>query len=413
MPGRHLKYLFLALTLAAIAPAFAASDQDPCATKGDMKSALWRSSCDAAIATAADDKERASLLFGRAYAAVEDYRYEDALKDLTAALGLVPETVAYLRERAYVNVELSNFAEAIADLDRASVLSPDDPLIYRERAYARHFHGDLPGSYEDRVREFELTPDSASALLSRSDAEMWLGRFDDARADAKRARKMARSSGDDKAEKRADEAQATIGLWRFATRGGDPAKLCKHQDLADKEVARKLIGDCTKAFLEAKTGKSKADFLTARSTAWLVAGESQDSATEDMQMARAFDPGNVNRHINLGYSYLVSNHSWAANREFEKAVAIEREPYALAGRAAARMNLGDLEGAKSDALASNELEPNEAATAVLAGLAYLRGDRDEARELYLLIYERGSRADDLIERLHDLDVDDPEAAIKK
>jgi tetratricopeptide (TPR) repeat protein len=144
-----------------------------------------------------------------------------------------------------------------------------------------------------------------------------------------------------------------------------------------------------------------------------VAGEAPKNSTEDMALARAFDPENARRYINLGYSYLQSNHSWAANREFERALAIERHPYALAGRAAARLNLGNKDGAMADAQASNELEPNEAATWVLADLAYERGNRDEARELYLLIYERGSRADHLVERLHELGVADPDAATRK
>jgi tetratricopeptide (TPR) repeat protein len=412
MPGR-LKFIACALALIALSPAFAAPDPQPCSTKGDMKSALWRSSCDAAIAIEKDATVRASLLYGRAYGAVEDFRYDDALADLTAALEIAPDTIAYLRERAYVHVELSDFEPAIADLDRASRLSPEDPLVYRERAYARHYHGDLQGAYEDRARELELTPEAAGAHLARGNAAMWLGRFDDARADLKRARKLAKSSGDEDAARGVKEAQINFDLLHWATRGGDAAKLCKAARLTDKEDSRKAIGNCTKAFLEAETGVAKADALTTRSTAWLVAIGSQKNSTEDLSLARAFDPGNVHRHVNLGYSYLLSSHSWAANREFERALTIVRDPFALAGRAAARLNLGNKEGAMADALASNELEPNEAATGVLANLAFDRGDRDEARELYLLIYERGSRQKDLIERLHELGVADPDAAIKQ
>jgi len=413
MPGHRLKFIASALALLALSPAFAAPDSQPCSTKGDMKSSLWRSSCDAAIAIEKDTKVRASLLYGRAYGAVEDFRYDDALADLRAALDLAPGTLAYLRERAYVHIELSNFEQAIADLDRASRLSPDDPLVYRERAYARHFHGDLEGAYEDRAREAELTPDAAGALLARGNAALWLGRFDDARADMKRAQKLAKTSGDEDAARGVKETQTDIELWRHSTRGGNAAKLCNAARMADKDEAREAVGNCTKAFLEAKTGVAKADALTSRSTAWLVAIGSQKNSTEDLSLARAFDPEDVHRRVNLGYSYLLSNHSWAANREFEKALAMVRDPFALAGRAAARLNLGDKEGALADALASNELEPNEGATGVLADLAFDRGDRDEALELYLLIYERGSRQKDLIERLHELGVPDPDTAVRK
>ena len=40
-------------------------------------------------------------------------------------------------------------------------------------------------------------------------------------------------------------------------------------------------------------------------------------------------------------------------------------------------------------------------------------DKDGARQLYLLLYERGSRSDLLMERLRDLGVPDPAAAVKK
>ena len=403
MPGRFPTFLIPALALLAL-PALAADDLQPCSTKADMKSSLWRASCDAAIATEADSQVRASLLFGRAYGAVEDFRYDDALRDLTAALAVKPDSTAYLRERAYVYVELSNFEQAIADLDRAIGLNPKEPLAYRERAYARHFSGNLQGAYEDRAREFDLMPAAASALLARADAALWLGRFDDARADAKRAGKLAKTSGDKDTARGVEEALANIELWRKPTRGGNSAKLCSPDRLTHQKAARQVIGDCTKAFLDAKDGEARADALTTRSSAWLVAGEPQKYSTEDMALALAFDREKARRYINLGYSYLQTSHSWAANREFERALAIERHPYALAGRAAARLNLGNKEGAMADALASNELEPNEAATWVLADLAYDRGSRDEARELYQLIYERGSRADHLIERLRELGV---------
>ena len=411
MPGLYPKFLICALLLSA--PPLFAADASPCSTTGDMKSAEWRANCDDAIARTSDSKQIAALLYGRAYAAVEAYRYDDALADLDMALTHEPDSAAYLRERAYVYAELSNFWQAITDLDRASRLSPEDPLIYRERAYARHFHGDLQGAYEDRAREFELRPDAAAALLARGNAALWLGRFDDARADVKRARKLAKSSGDEDALAEIEEEQSTIEQWRDVTRGGDAAKLCQMERLEDRNNAPKLIGDCSRVYLDAKDGATKADALTTRSTAWLLASGAQKQSVEDMRMALALDPKNAQRHINLGYSYLSSRRSWAANREFERALAMERSYMALAGRAAARNNLGDKDGAFADARDSIELEPNEPATWVLADLEYEKGDRDGARELYLLLYERGSRADELMQRLRDLGVPDPAAAAKK
>src|SRR5204863_7488234 len=158
-----------------------------------------------------------------------------------------------------------------------------------------------------------------------------------------------------------------IALWRDTTRGADATKVCSEDLESDKSDRPKLIGDCSRAFLEAKTGVAKADALTSRSTAWLVAEDSQNESTGDLRLAQAFDPANAARYINLGYSYLTSSHSWAAKREFDRALALDKHWLALAGRAAARLNLGDKEGALADARASNELHPNnEAAAGVLA-----------------------------------------------
>jgi len=350
----------------ASAQMHAAPDAPACATNVDTKTPEWRTQCDAAIAGETDIKRRAALLFGRAYGAVEQYRFDDAITDLNAALLADPDNPGYLRERAYVHGELTNLDQALADLDVFVRLKPDDASGYRERAYARHYHGDLKGAYEDRARVFALEPESLGALLARGDAALWLGRYDDAKADATRARAGAKLAGDEETQNAAADLLSHIARWRDSTRGAEAVRNCKQDPQPDAGRTPKLIGDCSRAFLEAKTGVDRADALTTRSMAWLVLASLQDNATEDMRLALAFDPGNAVRHINVGYSFLSTNHSWAAKREFDRALAIDKHWLALAGRAAARLNLGDAEGARADARASNELHPNEAAAGVLA-----------------------------------------------
>ena len=365
MPGRFSKFVIPALAILASLQAHAGSEVPPCAIDVDVKAPEWITTCEAAIAGESDAKRRAPLLFGRAYYAVEQYRYDDAISDLNAALAADPDSPNYLRERAYVHGELSNFGEALGDLDHIIRLNPKEVVAYRERAYARHYHGDLKGAYEDRARVFELMPESLESLLARGDAALWLGRFDEAKADATRARAGAKIAGNEEIRKSASELLADIDLWRDATRGGDAAKLCDQGQEAGKFDTTHLIGDCSRAFLDAKTGVARADALTIRSTAWLTLESSQSKSTGDLRLAQAFDPTAVH-YINLGYSFLLSRHSWAAKREFDRALALENHWLALAGRAAARLNLGDPEGALADARASNKLHPNEAAAGVLA-----------------------------------------------
>jgi tetratricopeptide (TPR) repeat protein len=369
MPGRYSSLtLSGAVLLLSLQLDAHGAPQKPCTPVGDVKGAQWRADCDAAVAQESDAKQRATLLFGRAYVAVDQFRYDDALKDLDAALAAAPDNPDYLRERAYVRSENSDFAAAITDLDRVIQLQPDEPGTYSERAHARHFSGDLQGAYQDRSRQIELQPDQSTAFLGRSNDALWLGRFDDAVADVSRAAGLAQGDQDPKTLGNADELLGLIKRWREMSPGGRPGGRCTMQHGINQSTPPTIIGDCTRVFLDAKEGAAKADALTTRSVAWQVLANSQSSSTEDLRLALAFDPGNIERRINLGYSYIAARHSWAARREFDRALATGNHWLALAGRAAARMNLGDAEGARADALASEKLHPNEPARRVLKEL---------------------------------------------
>jgi tetratricopeptide (TPR) repeat protein len=346
------------------------------------------------------------LLFGRAYAAVDQYQYDPAIVDLDAAIVADPDCTQCRHERAYLHAELGNYARAISDLDHEIRLTPQAANAFAERGFARTFNGDLAGAYEDHAKHLELKPDSVGALIARGEAALWLGRFDAADADALLAQSRAKAIRDEKSLARAIELREDIQLLRTPSRGPKAGRCELPQEL-DASGDKTLIGDCTRAFLDAKTGAAKADALTTRSTAWTVLRSSPNNAAVDLRVAAGLDPGNPLRYINLGYAYLLTSHSWAAAREFDRALAIQKSPQALAGRASARRNLGDLKGAETDALASMELEPNEAAAWLLGDLAFEAGDRESAREFYLAIFRAGSRDDRLLERLKELGVPDP------
>ena len=395
--------------LSAVLVANAAAEE-PCDVEGNKEVPEWRTRCDAAIKDEKNPKRLAMLLFGRAYLAVENYRYAPALEDLDAAVAADPDCIRCRHERAYLNAEFGNYSQAIADLDYEIKLMPKSSSAYTERAFARTFSGDLAGGYQDRARVLELEPDSIDALLGRSDAALWLGKFEEATADAAQAQAFAKEAVDDKAQERARKSLEEIKLWRTTSRGPKAAERCvvKSLEATDSKI---LIGDCTRAFLEANDPAAKANALTTRSTAWTVLANSPDNAALDMRVAAGLDPGNHERYINLGYAYLGTSHSWAAKREFERALALQRSPLALVGRAVARMHLDDAKGAESDALESMKLEPTMGAAYVLAHLAFDAGNKDRAREMYLVAYRMGSRSDLLFARLKELGVADP-AAVK-
>jgi len=387
-----------------------ADDTEACDLHQDFTQPQWRLACDTAIAQEADPGKRAAFLQARAYVAVEQYRYEDALGDLNGALAAYPDCADCLHERAYLNSELGEFAAAIVDLDHEIRLQPERAAAYRERAFARAFNGDLAGAYQDRVRSQELES-STSALQARGDAALWLGRFDDAAADFAQAEKLARDAGDEQARAHAAASREEVALWRASATDKKAAGRCVMRELTgDGRTAKRFIGDCTQAFLLAKDGAAKAEALTTRATFWAVFDGDWDRATLDSRVAVGLDPGNANLHVNLGFNYLQTSHSWAARREFDRAIALQRSCLALAGRAQARANLDDPDGAFADARASFEMEANPLALWVLGDLVYEKGDKDGARKFYLGAYKAGSRDDRLIARLKELGVDDPAKA---
>ena len=388
----------------------AANTGTPCNLHEEFTQPQWRLACDTAIAQEADAGKRAVFLQARAYVAIEQYRYDDAFTDLNGALAAFPDCADCLHERAYLNGELGEYAAAIADLDREIALRPDRAAAYRERAYARGFSGDLQGAYQDRARVQQMDPTSG-ALAARGDAALWLGMFNDAAADFSEAEKLAQDEGDEKARAHAVAQLEEVALLRASAGDKKAARRCVMQELDGKDPkVNKLIGDCTQAFLLAKDGAAKAQALTTRATLWVLHDGSWDRAALDNRVAVGLDAGNHELYVNLGYNYLQTKHSWAAKREFDRALARKRSFMALAGRAEARVNLDDPDGAFADAKESYEIKPNAPALWVLGDLVYEKGDKDGAKKFYLGAYKLGARDDRLIARLKELGVDDPAKA---
>jgi tetratricopeptide (TPR) repeat protein len=365
----------------------------------------WRSACDAAIAAATDSRVKAELLFRSAYTYNEQESYSDAQGALQAATRLDPAHVGAWRELSYTENALGNYAPAEAAADRAIALAPDHVQPYQERAMARHFQGNLEGAWADRDRLDRLSPGDAGKVLGRAEEAMWLGRFDEAAADLDAAAAQAR---DDQVRQSVERRRNQLRLLRTRSAAADPAAACVWPD-NDADVRRPgFIGDCTAAFLAESRPARRAGFLTIRSMAWLSAAQDNDAATADRQIAAALDPGNHDMHANLGFAYLSVSHSWAAAREFDRALAIRESWSGLAGRAAAKYNLHDPDGAFADARRSFEIQPNELALTVLGDLSHDRGDTTRARSYWMSAYHLGDRDDGLIQRLRSIGVDHPE-----
>jgi tetratricopeptide (TPR) repeat protein len=364
----------------------------------------WRGACEAAIAAATDPRLKAELLFRSGYAYNAHDGYSDAERVLREATRLDPGHVLAWQELSYTENALGNYAPAEQAADRAIALAPDRIAPYQERGMARHYQGNLEGAYADRDRIVRTMPDDAGPLVGRANEALWLGRFDQAAADLDAAASHAR---DDRQRQMVERSRTVLRLARTRSGAGGPPT-CVWPVSNDALLRPGFIGDCTAAFLAEARPARRAEILTTRSVAWLSAAQDRDASTADRAVAAALDPGNADMHANLAFSYLDAQHSWAAAREFDRALAIRESWVGLAGRAAARYNLHDPQAAFADARRSFEIHPNELALTVLGDLLRDRSDNAGAKLYWMAAYHLGGRDDGLIERLRSIGVDHPE-----
>lgn len=390
------------LLLSAPAPA---EDRKP-----DCVASLERdiAACDWAIADEKEPKEKARLFYGRAWANNHSGRPQPALADLDRALDLHPAYYEALQERAYTLAELGRFEQALLDVRRALKLRPGDRATLAERAFIRRRIGDFKGAFEDVDQLAAMAPKDAGALLNRAEAGLWIQRYDGSLADVDRALALAKNPPDEKTVERAKEMAEAIRLWRTRSNSKSPAQVCGDAMTSGTVDRPNLIGDCTAALFAARNPADKGHYLTVRSLAWAVGRQNEERWQLDAEAAVAVDPANPDWRVNLGGVYNRLELYSAALREFDRALAVKESYPGLAGRAAARKDLGDSAGAFADAKRSFEIRPNAVALIVLGDLSKDRGDTASAKLHWMGAYRLGSRDDGTIARLKSVGVDQPD-----
>jgi tetratricopeptide (TPR) repeat protein len=398
----------LGLFLALVAQAVEAGKADRCPLSNTEDKQAWKRDCDAAIQAESDPTKKAELYFRRAYVANERQGYQQAVADLNSACALVPHQVKYLHERAYTLNSLGRYRDALADLNEEVRLQPQTAGAYEERALARTRLGDWSGVLADRDQVVKLGPPSMGALVARAHARLWLGQFEETRQDLKAAASVDSGAANTEDKEYFERISGLLESWTLHSPGENPAANCQFTEKTDFSRPT-LIGDCTLAFLAAKTPREKAEALTTRSVAWNIARHSPHDMTNDCEAAVAVDPDNEDWHANLGFAYIQERHSWGARQEFDRSIEIHPTFLALAGRARAHYNLGETKLAFVDARKSFEIKPNEAALWVLGDLAKDRNDDASAKLYWMGAYHLGSRDDRLLDSLKSVGVKDPES----
>jgi tetratricopeptide (TPR) repeat protein len=364
--------------------------------------------CDGAIAAEQDPKAKSVLLFRRAYMedAAGDFKaYPKAFADLDEAIRLWPQNPAALHERGYLYNEEGRWKEAEKDLDAQIALMPADPRGYQERALSRFKLGKLDQALEDDSALVMLEPNKAANYFARARAELWTGKFDAARADIDKA--LALAPGDKDAAKAADDLRAELATWTKRSSSVPAMQACADADKNNALGKDGAIGDCTRAFLDASTPDDKAHALTYRAMAWLAAEHDPRAATSDSEVAAALDP-NAATLANLGFAYLRGRHSTAAIQEFDRSIALHADFWNYAGRAAAKLNIGDFQGALEDAKQSIAIKLNTVALIVEGDTLYAQTKSyGQAKTFWLQAWSMGDHDDDLAARLKDAGVTPP------
>lgn len=392
-----------------MAKAADAPDPAGCADYAANKSG-GDAACDAAIAKESDPTAKSVMLFRRAYmedAAGDFAKYPKALADLDAAIKLWPENFLALHERAYLHNEYGHWREAEKDLDVQIRLKPGLADGYVERALARFKLGALDGMTEDADAAVMLAPAKPGNYILRARAALWHGRFDAARADLDKAQALAGPAGDGGTAQQAEKLRAQMAAWTKRSANPDAQAACREADEKGDYSAEGLIGDCTRAFLDARTPKDRADMLTDRAMAWLMGPGDEDQSTADSAMAAAIDPSDTNLS-NLGFAYMRVRHSSAAIEQFDRSIALKPDFYNYAGRASAKSNVGDYDGAIADAKASLAIRNNDLALIVEGDAVYAQTKSyDKAKPFWIAAWRAGGRDDGIKERLKEAGVPVP------
>lgn len=329
----------------------------------------------------AKGEKRAWMLYFRAYAYVEQGRFDDANADLNAAIEADPTIDNLYHELSYVRTELGDYDGAEAAAAKAMQLAPTSLEHPKERAYARLQKGDYAGAAADYSSVLEREDDPAVRQILAF-AHALNGDLDAARADLGKvdAKDVANAST------YAGFANKVLDTLTPADKGSDPAGRCEKtfEGKFDKESARV----CTAAIRAAAAPAARADALRARSLIWLYAIELNAAANSDIEAAVRLNP---NDGGTIGQRCIVLTETATVKRQVKRAIldcnrALELcdktdcKVAHMANRANAYFRLEDYKSALADGEAIVKLQPDFHDGYRIRGEAKLGlGDKDGAK----------------------------------
>jgi tetratricopeptide (TPR) repeat protein len=139
-----------------------------------LKHAL--ANCDLLVA---QDRESVEPLLKRADILERLHRYEEAVRDYSAAMAIrANEFATILNKRANVLLDLDRPEDALAGYDRALEFLPFNGSLQYNRANVLHKLSRMEEAIEGYDRALELKPDLAEAKMERSHCRLAMGDFE-------------------------------------------------------------------------------------------------------------------------------------------------------------------------------------------------------------------------------------------
>jgi tetratricopeptide (TPR) repeat protein len=126
-------------------------------------------------ATAMDHKyadELSAVYQQRGYAAANDQRYGDAIKDYDEALKLTPQQAARIHEqRAAVEMKIQDYDKALADYSELIKEKPNEIKYLSYRAYIYELKNDLQNSMTDNEKILKMDANNQDAKARKQRLE--------------------------------------------------------------------------------------------------------------------------------------------------------------------------------------------------------------------------------------------------
>ena len=129
-------------------------------------------------ATAMDHKyadELSAVYQRRGYAAANEQRYGDAIKDYEEALKLTPQEAPRIHEqRAAVEMKVQDYDKALADYSELIKQKPNEIKYLNYRAYIYELKNDLQNSQDDNEKILKADPNNQDAKARKQRLEQKL-----------------------------------------------------------------------------------------------------------------------------------------------------------------------------------------------------------------------------------------------